>query len=79
MIADAKSRLQEVLQEQFNEAPSYRLDMEEGPSHQKVFTVSVIFREIVLGTGSASSKKEAEQRAAAVALVDNDQMIAKMA
>ncbi|MBV5345535.1 MAG: ribonuclease III, partial [Rhodoferax sp.] len=64
LIADAKSRLQEALQEQFNEAPSYRLDLEEGPSHQRIFTVSVIFRETLLGSGSASSKKEAEQRAA---------------
>ncbi|MBU0665105.1 MAG: ribonuclease III [Proteobacteria bacterium] len=78
LIADAKSRLQEVLQEQFNEAPSYRLDMEEGPSHQKVFTVSVVFREIVFGTGSAGSKKEAEQRAAASALADYDLMIARL-
>lgn len=74
LIADSKSRLQETLQEQFNEAPSYRLDMEEGPSHQKVFTVSVIFREIVFGTGSAGSKKEAEQRAAAAALAEYDLM-----
>lgn len=73
LIADSKSRLQEALQEQFNEAPSYRVDMEEGPPHQKVFSVSVVFREIVLGTGSASSKKEAEQRAAAAALADYDQ------
>ena len=76
LIADAKSRLQETLQEQFNEAPSYRLDLEEGPSHQRIFTVSVIFREIVLGSGSASSKKEAEQRAAAATLAEYDQMIA---
>jgi ribonuclease-3 len=78
LIADAKSRLQEVLQEQFNEAPSYRLDMDEGPSHQKLFTVSVIFREIVFGTGSAGSKKEAEQRAAASALADYDLMISRL-
>ncbi|MEE4166975.1 MAG: ribonuclease III [Desulfocapsaceae bacterium] len=68
LIADAKSRLQEKLQETFNEAPTYRLDHEEGPSHEKRFSVSVIFREEVLGAGSAGSKKEAEQRAAAAAL-----------
>ena len=78
LIADAKSRLQEVLQEKFNEAPSYRLDMEEGPSHQKMFTVSVIFRDLVLGTGTASSKKEAEQRAAAIALVEYDRLISRL-
>ena len=65
---DAKSRLQELLQEKFNEAPTYRLESEEGPSHRKQFFVSVVFREEVLGTGNGSSKKEAEQRAAAAAL-----------
>ena len=68
LIADAKSRLQEKLQEKYNEAPQYRLDEEEGPSHQRIFRVSVVFREEVLGQGEAGSKKEAEQRAAAAAL-----------
>jgi ribonuclease-3 len=68
LIADAKSRLQEVLQEKFNEGPQYQLDQEEGPSHQKVFTTSVLFRGEILGSGQARSKKEAEQRAAASAL-----------
>lgn len=68
LIADAKSRLQELLQEKYNEAPHYRLDAEDGPSHQKLFTVAVVFREEVLGRGTAGSKKEAEQKAAAVAL-----------
>ena len=68
LIADAKSRLQEVLQERYNEAPTYRIEGEEGPSHQKSFTVAVCFREEILGTGQAGSKKEAEQRAAATAL-----------
>ena len=36
-MADAKSRLQEALQEKYNEAPTYRVDAEEGPSHQKTF------------------------------------------
>ncbi len=76
-MADAKSRLQESLQEEFNEAPSYRLDQEEGPSHQKVFTVSVLFRDTPLGTGTASSKKEAEQRAASAALEDLNATIEK--
>lgn len=68
LIADAKSRLQETLQEKFNEAPQYQVDQEEGPSHQKMFTVSVHFRGQELGSGQARSKKEAEQRAAATAL-----------
>lgn len=68
LVADAKSRLQEVLQEKYNEAPTYRIEGEEGPSHQKLFTVSVCFRGQELGSGQAGSKKEAEQRAAAAAL-----------
>ncbi|MCG6930591.1 MAG: ribonuclease III [Desulfofustis sp.] len=71
LLADAKSRLQEVLQEKHNEQPAYRLDREEGPSHRKRFSVSVLFRDQVLGTGTAGSKKEAEQRAAAAALTSS--------
>jgi len=68
LVDDAKSLLQEKLQEQFNQAPNYNLDKEEGPGHAKNFTVSVRFKDEVLGTGSGSSKKVAEQRAAAAAL-----------
>ncbi len=75
LMADAKSRLQEALQEKFNEAPSYQLDKEEGPSHQKIFTVSVVFRDVSLGVGTAGSKKEAEQRAAAATLADLETVI----
>jgi ribonuclease III len=70
LIADAKSHLQEVLQEKYNEAPTYRIEAEEGPSHQKLFTIAVCFQEKILATGQAGSKKEAEQRAAATALVE---------
>jgi ribonuclease III len=66
--ADAKSRLQELLQERHNEGPLYALEAEEGPAHARLFTVSVCFRGQTLGSGSASNKKEAEQRAAAAAL-----------
>ncbi len=68
LVADAKSRLQEKLQEKHNKGPIYRLDKEEGPSHQKLFSISVLFEDEVLGSGEARSKKEAEQRAAASAL-----------
>ncbi len=67
-IADAKSRLQEELQELFSEAPTYTLEVEEGPAHARSFTVAVRFQEQVLGSGTARSKKEAEQRAADDAL-----------
>jgi ribonuclease-3 len=68
LVNDAKSHLQEKLQERFNQAPTYHLDEEEGPAHAKEFTVSVRFKDEVLGIGSGSSKKVAEQRAAETAL-----------
>ena len=68
LVADAKSRLQEALQEKYNEGPSYVVEAEEGPSHQKLFTIAAHFHGKVLGLGKAGSKKEAEQRAAAAAL-----------
>lgn len=70
--SDAKSHLQEWLQEKFNEGPRYVLEKADGPAHARSFTVSVWFRETNLGTGHAGSKKEAEQRAAAHALRDLD-------
>ena len=68
LTVDAKSGLQELLQERFNEGPEYVLDDEQGPAHARVFTVSVCFQGRVLGTGSATNKKEAEQQAARAAL-----------
>ena len=67
-FADAKSRLQEQLQERHNEGPQYVLEAEEGPAHARTFTVSARFRSQQLGRGQASSKKEAEQAAATAAL-----------
>lgn len=68
LAGDAKSTLQEVLQERFNEGPEYVLEAEEGPAHARTFMVSVRFHGKRLGSGRASSKKEAEQKAARVAL-----------
>lgn len=66
--ADAKSLLQEMIQEKFNEGPIYVLEKAEGPDHDKIFTVSVCFRKICMARGRAKNKKEAEQKAAAEAI-----------
>jgi ribonuclease-3 len=66
--SDAKSSLQELLQERFNEGPEYVLMEEEGPAHARLFSVAVNFQGEELGSGKASSKKEAEQQAARTAL-----------
>jgi ribonuclease-3 len=67
-LADSKSRLQEMIQERHNEGPVYVLEKAEGPDHAKIFHVSVRFQDKVLARGTARSKKEAEQQAAAEAI-----------
>ena len=49
--------------------PVYELTGEEGPNHNKKFTVQVLIREQVYGTGSGRTKKAAEQEAAYAALL----------
>jgi len=68
IIADAKSSLQELLQEKHNEGPEYVLKNEEGPAHARIFTIAACFQGLELGRGTASSKKEAEQQAARTAI-----------
>ncbi|MFZ5772326.1 MAG: ribonuclease III, partial [Thermodesulfobacteriota bacterium] len=67
-LADSKSRLQEMIQEKHNEGPVYMLEKAEGPDHAKIFHVSVRFQDKILARGTARSKKEAEQQAAAEAI-----------
>ncbi len=68
LSVDSKSGLQEILQDKYNQGPVYVLDGEEGPPHDRIFLVSVVFNDKVLGRGKARSKKEAEQLAAKEAL-----------
>ncbi len=65
---DAKSRLQEVAQETVGLTPRYKVLEETGPDHDKRFTVAVSVGDNELGTGSGSSKQQAEQGAAEQAL-----------
>lgn len=64
---DYKSNLQEMVQTTKKSA-IYELVKEEGPAHDRTFTMNVVVDGIVLGTGIAKSKKEAEQEAARHAL-----------
>jgi len=64
---DFKSHLQELVQSDKRQL-DYRIVSEEGPSHNKVFTIRVYMDEILMGEGSGRTKKEAEQHAAEVAL-----------
>lgn len=65
---DYKSELQELIQKNPGERITYVLISEKGPDHNKTFTVEVHLNSNHIGTGTAASKKEAEQRAAREAL-----------
>ena len=67
-LYDYKSRLQEEMQAEHRESVTYELISESGPAHEKKFKVRVLFDGIELGVGEGSTKKEAEQLAAKVAL-----------
>ena len=66
--ADYKTALQELVQQKKNQTLSYVLVGESGPDHDKRFEVEVSLNGRVIGVGSGSSKKRAEQMAAQVAL-----------
>ena len=66
--ADYKTALQELVQQKKNQTLSYTLVGESGPDHDKSFDVEVSLNGQVIGVGSGSSKKRAEQMAAKAAL-----------
>ena len=65
---DFKSELQEYTQNKWVCTPKYKVVNELGPDHAKEFEVTVTIKSQVKGQGSGSSKKEAEQAAAKMAM-----------
>ncbi|MBO7389071.1 MAG: ribonuclease III [Oscillospiraceae bacterium] len=65
---DYKSALQELIQHDPSNILSYELIEEMGPDHSKTFTFAALLNGEVVGTGSGSTKKSAEQAAARNAL-----------
>jgi ribonuclease III len=64
---DFKSALQEHLARR-GALVEYAVSAEEGPPHDRVFTVRATVAGVVVGSGSGRSKKDAEQEAARAAL-----------
>ena len=62
--ADYKTMLQELVQQKKNQSMVYTLVGESGPDHDKHFEVELSLNGAVVGRGSGSSKKRAEQDAA---------------
>lgn len=69
LFKDNKSLFQELAQARDGITPSYRLVSQEGPSHDREFTVEVILGTQVAGKGHGRNKQTAEQEAAYNALL----------
>ena len=69
LFYDCKTSLQEVVQGHYEEELNYRLISEEGPDHDKRFSVEARIGGRVIGTGIGHTKKAAEQEAAYQALL----------
>lgn len=65
-----KSMLLEYAQSHGLGIPRYTITAEEGPDHDRTFTVEVLLQNQRKGAGSGKNKKEAEQAAASAALDD---------
>ncbi len=66
---DAKSHLQEIVQSREGFTPNYKVLREEGPDHDKIFTVGVFVDGKKIGEGAGPSKQAGQQMAAEAALV----------
>lgn len=66
--ADYKTRVQELVQRTMRVTPVYELVGEDGPAHDRVFTVALKIKDEEFARGSGRSKKIAEQQAAREAM-----------
>lgn len=68
LYQDAKSKFQELAQEQFGITPVYNVLSESGPDHAKIFIVGAYLGSKNVGEGSGPSKQRAQINAAEVVL-----------
>lgn len=68
LFKDFKSTLQEHVQAEGHDSPEYQVIDEEGPDHNKQFTINVKVDGEIMGQGSGKSKQSAQQAAARDAL-----------
>ncbi|MFA6918278.1 MAG: ribonuclease III [Candidatus Gracilibacteria bacterium] len=65
---DSKSKFQEISQEKESFTPYYQVLSEEGPDHNKKFTMGVYIKDELVAKGTGKSKQLAEENAACNAL-----------
>jgi len=70
LFYDSKTMLQEVIQNKFKKTLHYVMLSEEGPDHNKIFTVQAYMDDTPLMTGRGRTKKSAEQDAAYRSLLE---------
>ena len=67
-VKDYKTILQELLQKKYKKSVSYKVLEENGPDHDKNFTVGLVWEEQTIAIGRGKSKKEAERQGAKIAV-----------
>ncbi len=67
-MQDSKGALQEHLQKDGGDAPTYEIVSQEGPPHNRTFEAAVFRYGVELARGIGKTKKQAEQAAALAAL-----------
>jgi len=65
---DFKTTLQELTQAEFGETPTYKMVRAFGPDHKKEFEIEILLQNRSVSSAIGRSKKEAQQRAAEIAL-----------
>ena len=63
---DNKTKIQELAQSMYKSTPTYEVTDEQGPDHDKIFTVVVKIDNKIVGEGKGSSKQRAEEQAAKI-------------
>ena len=76
---DYKGLMQMLVQTLSERHITYQLLSAVGPSHQRTFTVALVYCGETLASASGPSKKEAEQKAARLAWQRKDEWVARLA
>lgn len=71
---DAKSSIQEIVQEKFKQSPVYKTLAMKGPDHARKFIVGIFIGSEKMGEGEGLSKQEAEEMAAKNALKELEKL-----
>ena len=71
-LQDAKGALQEALQKDGGESPTYEITGQSGPPHAPVFNAAVFWQGKKLAEGEGKTKKAAEQAAALNAIQNSE-------